>query len=87
TKLQGDALPAGALQDARPAVRTVPLQPDDVLLLCSDGLWPQLTDGVQSALVQFLKENTPQAAAESLMSFATAADDALAAVIHVERAG
>jgi len=86
TKLQGDALPAGAVEDARPAVRTVPLQPDDVLLLCSDGLWPQLTEGVQNALVQFLRENTPQAAAESLMSFATNADDALAAVIHVERA-
>jgi len=60
-----------------------PLEADDRLLLCSDGLYNVLDD---DELLAALREGTPEAASESLVSTANARgtpDNLTAAVVHV----
>ena len=46
----GEALPCGILAEARPSVIHLKLQPDDRLVLCSDGVQDALKEGTANAI-------------------------------------
>ena len=46
----GESLPCGILEEAQPSVIRMKLRPDDLLVLCSDGVQDVLTEGPKTAL-------------------------------------
>ncbi len=60
--------------------KTIPLQPDDLVLLCSDGLYDALPD---SKMLSILTNNSPSSAAQQLVNAAIVAEakDNITAVV------
>ena len=48
--ISGEALPCGILTEAKPSVMRMTLQPNDRLVLCSDGVQDVLPEGTETAL-------------------------------------
>lgn len=64
-----EALPAGILDEAVPAVSTAKLRRDDTVVLFSDGALDALGDGTQTAITETLEETaTSQEAAQKLLT-------------------
>ncbi|MBP5242401.1 MAG: SpoIIE family protein phosphatase, partial [Clostridia bacterium] len=77
--LEGDSLPLGMLEEARPTTMTVQLQDDDVLVFLSDGVTDAF--GSSTDLLEFLKvlePLNPQALADSIIRAALNRTDGVA---------
>lgn len=54
--LSGEALPCGIFDDAKPSVQELTLKENDVLVLCSDGVFDAIQDDSDTVLRQGLKD-------------------------------
>ena len=78
-------LPMGAIAEAAPEARVMDLHPGDNLLLCTDGVWDNITPRTREQIAQGLHDQPVHAAAKGLIRLADGSDDALAVVVRVER--
>ena len=77
TRLTGDALPLGILEDIDPNGSIFRLQDGDAVVLLSDGVEDAFhsSRALESAIQRSLEEVSPQSAAESILAAALEADD------------
>lgn len=71
-RIEGDSLPAGILADIRPATVTKMLQPEDVILLVSDGVYDTLNREGEDRLAAYLqgKKVSPDRLCEEVLALA-----------------
>jgi stage II sporulation protein E len=77
TRLTGDALPLGILEDIDPNGSIFRLQDGDAVVLLSDGVEDAFRSSraLESVIQRSLEEASPQSAAESILAAALEADD------------
>lgn len=57
--ISGEALPCGILAEAKPSVVRMQLEPEDRLVLCSDGVQDVLPDGAEQTLIRLNRADSP----------------------------
>ena len=82
--ISGEALPCGILEEAKPSLIPIKLQPNDRLILCSDGVQDVLPEGTEHVLKEISGLNEPTG--EILLKLAESrggSDDMTVMVIRV----
>ncbi len=83
--LFGEALPCGIIDEAKPSLTRFVMQNNDILVLCSDGVWDVIGTSIDSELMQGASKSA-KSLAEGLLSKAQSmsrADDMTVMVIKV----